>query len=173
MKMIKYFANNVSDKGGNGQSWLGTVACRYSTLRAVLPQGARIGDPMSQRSGCLYANLGRNLTPYEVIVDDAGWHMSYMGGFAAVTMKALNMVDSHRPNLGNSNQGSGFVSPALHNHSAFRRSNADSLTHALDHLNIKLAEVFTTETDIKLGLPSVMESSPLQYEQLFFFSDAL
>lgn len=64
--------------------WLGSVACRYRTLRRIGAHQVRRGD---NRAGIL---LGPR-DPRWSYIDDGGWHFTWMGGAEASWLKAQSV----------------------------------------------------------------------------------
>ncbi|MBL8839243.1 MAG: hypothetical protein JNL66_23510 [Alphaproteobacteria bacterium] len=71
---------------GTGQppQWLGSVACRYRTLRRIGAHQVRRGG---NRAGILLEQKDRRW-PH---VDDGGWHFTWMGGAEASWVKAQHI----------------------------------------------------------------------------------
>lgn len=86
------YINNASSAALNGAQFLGPVACRWSSLRAIGAQEVRRGEG---RAGQVLNRKDRRWT----YLDDAGWHFSSVGGAEAFWIKAQNfshVEDAHR-----------------------------------------------------------------------------
>jgi hypothetical protein len=81
------YVNHAWPDGAGPPEWLGTVACRYRTLRAIGAHRVRRGH---DRAGVL---RGRP-DPDADYVEDGGWHLTWMGGAQACWAKAQNVIDT-------------------------------------------------------------------------------
>jgi hypothetical protein len=171
-KLKKYFLNNGSQVGSNNAPWLGTVACKFGWMRLILPQGARLGDPLRPRSGCLAWGYARPLYPYEARVSNAGWHLSSMGGMEAVTVKHRSIAEAitagtrepiHRSPLG------------AHNFRAFRQNNQDAIASFMEQYCPILLPVTPKDAGglDRLGIPDAIKKDVMSYQSLFYFTDPL
>lgn len=86
------YINNTSAAALNGVPFLGPVACRWKTFRAMGAQAVRSGEG---RAGHVLNRKDRRWD----YVDGGGWHFSSMGGAEAFWVKAQNfshVEDAHR-----------------------------------------------------------------------------
>jgi SAM-dependent methyltransferase len=172
MVMKKYFVNNETIAHFNNLPWLGTVACRYGLLKNIMPQGARIGDPISPRSGCLNLGYDRELYSYERRVPKGGWHFSSMGGMEALALKMQSIVERTRDNTEVVAKPTRF---GKHNYRGFRESNAEVVAKFLaEHTpELKNVNAPTLKDVADLDIPDVLKTSPRQFDFLFYFAEAI
>jgi Glycosyltransferase family 17 len=79
------YVNHAWRDGAGPPRWLGSVACRYSTLR-------RIGAHRVRRSGGRAGILLERPDPRWSYVEDGGWHLTWMGGAGASWIKAQHVL---------------------------------------------------------------------------------
>lgn len=79
------YVNHAWPKGQGPPSWLGSVACRYGTLRSVGAHQARRGG---DRAGLLLSQPD----PRWSYVEEGGWHLTWMGGARASYLKAQHVI---------------------------------------------------------------------------------
>jgi hypothetical protein len=171
-KMKKYFINNESDTHFNNVPWLGTVACKFRWIRVILPQGARLGDPLSPRSACLANGYGRALYPYEARVSNGGWHLSSMGGMEAVAIKLRSIAEGF---VGLKREPILRPAAGAHNYPAFRQSNKDAIASFLTDYCPVLAPLSPNDTDglDRLDIPTAIKKDVMSYQSLFYFTEPL
>lgn len=167
--MKKFFVNNASATCANNLSWRGTVACRYGRLKAVTPQGARLGDPFRQRAGCV-GGVGE-AREHERIIADAGWHFSSMGGASSFEIKHAAIVEGP----GGSRFGTFDGRFGRHNHAAQRERYAEIYSAFLHDFAPDIIEVDVSDRASVQGLdlPECIKADPLKYEHLFYFKNPI
>ncbi|PWB94057.1 FkbM family methyltransferase [Methylosinus sporium] len=172
MAMKKYFVNNNSNCHYNNTPWLGSVACRYGLLKFIMPQGARMGDPISPRGACINLGYDRELYSYERRVPNGGWHFSSMGGMEALALKMQSIVERTRANTEAVAKPTRF---GKHNHHSFREANADVVSKFLVEHTPELTHVRapTLKDVAELDIPDALKKSPRQFDFLFYFADAI
>jgi hypothetical protein len=170
-KMTKFFLNNKSALHHNNVGWFGTVACKYSSLRGVLPQGVRLGDPFMQRAATVSTGYPRQSYSYEYRIKDGGWHFSSMGGISAFFAKNQAVVEGWRVTENIDKKGR-F---GLHNHREFREQHASELAQYLDAHAPELVEVkgLTSAAIGALDIPQCIKDDPRRFEHLFYLSDPI
>jgi len=85
------YINNLSDKALNGAAFLGSVACRWKTMR-------RIGAHRVRTGGLRSAHVAQERVRRWDYVEDGGWHLSSLGGAEAFWVKAQNFSHVEDPN---------------------------------------------------------------------------
>jgi hypothetical protein len=79
------YVNHAGPDGSEPLRWLGSVACRYATLRRIGAHRVRVG---ARRAGILFERSD----PRWSYVEDGGWHLTWMGGAEASWTKAQNVL---------------------------------------------------------------------------------
>jgi hypothetical protein len=79
------YVNHAWPEGSEPPRWLGSVACRYATLR-------RIGAHRVRRGGGRAGRLFERSDPRWSYVEDGGWHLTWMGGAEASWTKAQHVL---------------------------------------------------------------------------------
>lgn len=171
-KMTKFFLNNRSRVHHNQCGWFGTIACKYETLKGVLPQAARMGDPILARSGTISDAYPRDSYPYEYRIKNSGWHFSSMGGVAAYVAKLRAVAEGWAnlpdPILTNDRFG-------RHNHARFRTEHASVLAQYLRDHAPELIEIRDLKDPAIAGLdiPLCLRDDPSRFEHLFYLSNTI
>ena len=86
------YVNNLSHRALNGAAFLGSVACRWKTMR-------RIGAHRVRTGGLRSAHIAQDRAQRWDYVENGGWHLSSLGGAEAFWVKAQNfshVEDSNR-----------------------------------------------------------------------------
>jgi len=71
---LDFFAYFLNLKASN-RNWIGTTACKYGVLKKVSPQ------------------VIRNHKDYFPLIQNAGWHFSWLGGYEKVYEKSLSCIE--------------------------------------------------------------------------------
>jgi hypothetical protein len=79
------YVNHAWPGGAGPPRWLGSVACRYATLRRIGAHRVRRGRG---RAGVLFERPD----PRWCYVEDGGWHLTWMGGAEASWIKAQHVL---------------------------------------------------------------------------------
>ena len=79
------YVNHAWPDGSGPPRWLGSVACRYASLRKIGAHRVRRG---AERAGILFERPD----PRWCYVEDGGWHLTWMGGAEASWIKAQHVL---------------------------------------------------------------------------------
>ncbi len=79
------YVNHAWPDGSGPPAWLGTVACRYATLRRIGAHEVRLGKGRAGR-------LLERRDPRWSYVEEGGWHLTWMGGAEASWLKAQHVL---------------------------------------------------------------------------------
>jgi hypothetical protein len=160
------YVNHAWPAGSGPPLWLGSVACRYRTLR---------------RRGAHHARRGRNQAgvllerkdPRWSYVDDGGWHLTWMGGAEAAWTKAQNVLEVLDKASGLRDLGPPLpirAYPARISRDECRDVQARYLANAEDPAFTPLDfDRFAIEQDV----PDAMRKDPERFRRWFFFTSGL
>ena len=160
------YVNNASASALNRVPWLGPVACRWKTFRTVGAQEVRRGEG---RASDFLKRKDRRWT----YLDDAGWHLSSMGGAEAFWVKAQNFshVEDRYRVVGVPAAG---TSIRAFTGSLSRQDCVDIQSSYLDHGGA--ARFFPLEFErfqVEQDLPRYLLAHKERFRRLFFFTDIL
>jgi beta-1,4-mannosyl-glycoprotein beta-1,4-N-acetylglucosaminyltransferase len=164
LKNYRGYINNLSADALNGIEWIGPVACRMNVL-------ARRGAEAVRR---MRAAPRRRLWRRPIVcIEDAGWHLSSLGGPDAFWIKAQNfshIVDPHRIiEVPPAEQEVRVVTGPLARAECIARQRA-YLAHAKAPAFSPLSyQAFEIDQDV----PEVIRTHKENYRRFFFFSDCV
>ena len=166
MRHYHRYVNHAWPPGVEPPRWLGSVACRVSTLRRLGAQRVRRGK---QRSGIVLEVKD----PRWSYVDDGGWHFTWMGGPEAAWTKAQNVMEVLDRASGLRDLGPPLpirVYPAAVSRDTCREIQAAYLANAE-------APAFTPldfdDVTVTADLPDAMRRHPERFRRYFFFTGGL
>jgi len=160
------YVNHAWPPGTSPPLWLGSVACRYATLRRI---GAHRVRRDKNRAGIV---LGAR-DPRWSYVDEGGWHFTWMGGPEAAWTKAQNVMDFVEKASGLRDVGPPMAIrtyPAAVSRDVCREVQASYLAHAE-------APAFTPldvdDVRIEQDVPDAMRRHPERFRRYLFFTRGL
>jgi hypothetical protein len=166
----RYFDRYVNQAWPDGRQpwWLGTVACRYDTLRRGGPHHVRRGGA---RAGI---HVGREFyNPDWEYVADGGWHLTWMGGAEASWTKAQNVYEMLPTAKGLRDLGPRMeirTFPANVTREECRALQARYLEQAT---HVSFTPLDFDRFEIEQDVPASLRANRDRYRRLFFFTSGV
>lgn len=165
-RLLHRYVNHAWPEGAGPPAWLGSVACRYGTLRRVGAHRVRRGHA---RAGSLLVRPD----PRWGYVEDGGWHLTWMGGAEASFTKAQHVFHVLEKASGLSSAGPSApirVFPADVSREACRELQAAYLAHAEGAAFTPLDfDEFRVEQDV----PETLLRERARFRRWFFFTSGV
>ncbi|KAB2643325.1 MAG: hypothetical protein DVB29_06115 [Verrucomicrobia bacterium] len=171
-----FIEGNTSDKK---YKWLGSIAIRYNIFGKYFPVELRNNIAGAGRKYCnldksnelinsqKIVNPGRryDISPFYknqkvILLENAGWHLTYFGGKKCVEYKVANFTHGASKNSSNSNDAKPLA--------ITRENQISSLKPYNDQLHKQLLDIITNELNSNIPSP-VLKDLP-SYYHLFRFS---